>query len=128
MLFVNVILPVFLLAFAGFLIERKISLDKQTLANITLLLFSPALVFSSLIKRPAEISLVTQIGSFMVIYTLFFVLLAVLLGRLRKLDSDSTRALILTTAMMNIGNFGLPLTYFAYGESALNTSILTFVL
>jgi hypothetical protein len=30
--------------------------------------------------------------------------------------------------MMNIGNFGLPLVFFAYGEQAINISVLIFVL
>lgn len=128
MVFINVILPVFLLAFAGFCLEKKAEIDKQALANVSLLLFSPALVFSSLLKHDVALDQWLQMTLYMVIYTAIFTLVAVAASRACRFDSDTTRALILTTAMMNIGNFGLPLTYFAFGEAALSISILAFVL
>lgn len=128
MVFVNVILPVFLLAFAGFFLEKKTEIDKQALANVSLLLFSPALVFSSLLKHDVALDQWVQMTLFMVIYTMVFTLIAFASARACKFDADTSRALILTTAMMNVGNFGLPLTYFAFGEAALSISILAFVL
>jgi predicted permease len=128
MLFVNVILPVFLMAFAGYLIERKTEVDRHTLTNVSLLLFTPALVFSSLINRKMALELLTQLSLYMVLYTAALTLVAILAARSLHFDGSTTRALILTTAMMNVGNFGLPLAYFAYGDQALDISILTFVL
>ncbi|HKL24629.1 MAG TPA: AEC family transporter [Desulfuromonadales bacterium] len=128
MIFINVILPVFLLALAGFFLEKKTDIDKQSLANISLLLFSPALVFASLLKHDVAYDQVLQMTLYMVIYTAIFTLIAYAAARACKFDPDATRALILTTAMMNIGNFGLPLTFFAYGEAALSISILAFIL
>ncbi len=128
MLFIDVILPVFLMASAGFVIERKTAVDRHTLANVSLLLFTPALVFSSLIDREISHDLLTKLSLYMVLYTGLLTLLAVLVAKLAHFDSGTTRALILTTAMMNVGNFGLPLAYFAYGDKALDISILTFVL
>ena len=128
MLFIDVILPVFLMAFAGFLIERKTEVDRHTLTNVSLLLFAPALVFSSLIQRDVAAGLLTKLSLYMVLYTSLLTLLAILTARAARFDSGTTRALILTTAMMNVGNFGLPLAYFAYGDKALDVSVLTFVL
>jgi predicted permease len=64
----------------------------------------------------------------MVLYTGLFCLLAYGIARWRKFDSNTTRAFTLVTSMMNIGNFGLPLVFFAYGEEAINISVLVFVL
>ncbi|MCK7489009.1 MAG: hypothetical protein MZU79_01235 [Anaerotruncus sp.] len=64
----------------------------------------------------------------MLLYTAVMTVIAVAINRWCKLEAKVGRALILTTAMMNIGNFGLPLVMFAYGPEALSLSVLTFVL
>ena len=128
MLFVQVILPVFLIAAAGFAFERKSGSDIRALANSALYLFAPCLVFSALMKRSVEGDTFGRLAVFMVLYTALLCLLAFGFARWRKFDGNTTRAFTLSTAMMNIGNFGLPLVFFAYGEAALNISVVLFVL
>lgn len=128
MLFVNVILPVFVIVLAGHLLQRRAQFDLRPLADASLFLFTPALVFASLLRHEL---VVAQLGSFLVFMTLYTVILSVLalaLGRCCRIRGKDARALVLTTAMMNVGNFGLPLVMFAYGAEALNISVLTFVL
>ena len=54
--------------------------------------------------------------------------MAKVVGKSLRFSLEDRGALILTTAVMNVGNFGLPLTYFAFGEKGLDVSIITFVL
>ena len=128
MLFIQVILPVFLIASAGYIFERRSEVDIRSLANSALYLFAPSLVFSSLIKSTVETDLLGRLLLFMLIYTLFMCVLAFGIARFCKFDNNTTRAFALTTSMMNIGNFGLPLVFFAYGQEALNISVLVFVM
>lgn len=128
MLFVNIILPVFILIFCGYLAEKKFGLDFRTLTNCSLYLFSPALVFSSLIRQTLQLSLTLNIFFFMVLYTLALYLLVRLIAAGASMSQEKSGALVLTTVVMNVGNFGLPLAYFAFGEEGLNVSVLTFVL
>lgn len=128
MLFVNIILPVFILIFCGYLAEKKIGLDFRTLTNCSLYLFTPALVFSSLIRQTLELSLTLNIFFFMVLYTLSLYLLVRLIAAGTAMSQENSGALVLTTVVMNVGNFGLPLAYFAFGEQGLHVSVLTFVL
>lgn len=128
MLFVQVILPIFLIASAGFVFERKTASDLNSLANSALYLFAPSLVFSSLLKRSVEGDILGRLALFMVLYTAILILLAFCVSRWCRFDGDTTRAFTLTTTMINIGNYGLPLVFFAYGDAALNVSVLLFVL
>ena len=128
MLFLQVILPVFLIAFAGYIFERRSEVDISSLANSVLYLFAPSLVFSALVKSTVAAGLLGRLSIFMLVYTLLMCVLAVCLARFCRFDNDTTRAFALTTSMMNIGNFGLPLVFFAYGEAALDISIVLFVL
>jgi len=128
MLFVNVILPVFAIVFAGYLLQRRAQLDLRPLTDSSLYLFTPALVFSSLLRHQLVSEHVWKFLIFMLLYTAVMTVIAILISKIRHLDGQVGRALILTTAMMNIGNFGLPLVMFAYGPEALNLSVLAFVL
>jgi malate permease and related proteins len=128
MLFIDIIIPVFLMVSAGFGLEKAGKLDFRTLTFSSLYLFTPALVFASLIKHDLNPTLARDILVFMLLYTGTFLLIAKGAGKLFRMDRDTQSALALTTVVMNIGNFGLPLTYFAFGEAGLETSIMTFVM
>lgn len=117
-----------MIAFAGFVFERKSETDISSLANSALFLFAPALVFSALLKQTVESDVLGLLACFMVFYTVVLCLLAYGVSCWLKFDGNTTRAFTLTTSMMNIGNFGLPLVYFAYGEASLNISVILFVL
>ncbi len=128
MLFINVVLPVFIIVFLGFVLGRKLALDSTTLTNLSLYLLTPALVFSALLKNPIAIDVGSRLALYMGLYTTLMLIVGWLTARMFRIDSDSRRALYLSSAMMNIGNFGLPLAFFAYGSAGLDTSILIFVL
>ncbi len=127
MLFVEIILPIFLIVFSGYLLERFGQLDFRTLTNTSLYLLSPSLVFSALMKREVPLDLALNLFFFMLVYTALMTALAAALGRGLKMDRDARTALSLSTVFMNVGNFGLPLVYFAFGDAGLDVSILTFV-
>lgn len=128
MLFIQVVLPVFLIVFSGFVLEKCSRLDFRTLTITSLYLLAPALVFSALTRREFDLALAGNLFFFMVLYTAILYALSRGLAALLRFDGDSRNALLLTTVMMNMGNFGLPLTYFAFGDAALDVSVLTFVL
>jgi predicted permease len=128
MMFIHVILPVFIIVLAGYILQRQARLDLRPLTETSLFLFTPALVFSSLLRNELVAAQAGKFLLFMFIYTAIMTLAALLIGRWRGFDGQTNRALVLTTAMMNVGNFGLPLVMFAYGTEALAISVLTFVL
>ncbi len=128
MLFVEIILPVFLIVLSGFLLERFGKLDFRTITNTGLYLLAPSLVFSALMKREVPLDLARNLFLFMLAYTAILTALAVGLGRALSMDRDARTALSLSTVFMNVGNFGLPLAYFAFGEPGLDVSVLTFVI
>jgi len=128
MLFINVVLPVFLIVFTGYLLQKKYPLDSHALTTVSLYILSPALVFSALTKHPVSAELTGDLTLFMVLYTVVLLVLGCLSCRVGGISRESRRAFYLATSMMNIGNFGLPLAYFAYGDSGLKVSVLIFVL
>ena len=128
MLFIQIILPVFLIILAGYILEKRMDLPLAPLSDVSLFLFSPCLVFSALIEREISYSMAGDLFLFMVLYTAALLAVALLTGRFLKMEGDVRGALCLSTAMMNVGNFGLPLSYFAFGDRGLEASILIFVM
>jgi len=128
MLFIDIILPVFLIVAAGYFFEKKTRPDFRPLTDISLYIFSPALVLSALVKQDISLSLTGDILLFMVLYTAAMGLFASIAARAMSFGPEQKRALSLTTVFMNVGNFGLPLAWFAFGEAGLEISIMTFVL
>ena len=128
MLFLQVLLPVFLIILAGFTLEKTLHPDFKTLTDCSLYLFTPALVFSSLMRQELRPELAGKLFLFMLVYTAGMLLLSILVARALRFDADTQSALSLTTVVMNVGNYGLPLAYFAFGQQGLHVSILTFVM
>jgi len=128
MLFINIIVPVFIIIGCGWGLGRFFKVEQAPLTTSSLYLFAPALVLSALLKHPIKSEQAADVLLFMVIYMTIMLFLAKITSRIVGIDDSSRPAFTLTTAMMNIGNFGLPLSYFAFGETGVPIAILVFVL
>lgn len=115
--FVSTVLPVFLVAGAGFVLARAMPLDGRTLGRIVFYLGSPSLVFRSLYNMDVSTSLLQQ--ELLVVVTLY--LLTGVVGWLAGADQERPRrsALTISSAISNNGNMGLPVTLFALGDAGL---------
>jgi hypothetical protein len=127
MLFLNIIAPVFIVIGCGWGLERFFHLELKPFTTSSLYLFAPALVLSALLKHPINSSRAIDVLLFMLVYTTIMYLLAKITARLLNIDDECKPAFTLTTTMMNVGNFGLPLSYFAFGEPGVPIAVLVFV-
>jgi len=126
-IFANVLLPVFLLIGAGVLLDRKLAIDVKSVSRVAYYIFSPSLIFSSLVTSAVSGSDSAQIFVFVLVITFLVVLVSLAAARLLKLDQVSTSAFLLTTAFMNSGNYGMSVNLFAFGEEGLARAVLYFV-
>jgi len=126
-LFSNNILPIFLAAGCGYLISRFLKVPPKPISQVTFYIFSPCLIFSLLTKSQLGGDDVTRMVAFTVILMTGLGLFAWLVGRTLKFDRLLLVAVILTTMFANSGNYGLSLTWFAFGEDALAHASLFFV-
>lgn len=115
--FVNTVLPVFLVAGAGYVLARLISLDGRTLGRVIFNLGSPSLVFRSLYTMDISTTVLQQ---FLFLVLAVYVITG-LAGWLAGSDQARPRraALTIASAVSNNGNMGLPITLFALGEAGL---------
>lgn len=125
--FADNLLPILLLGAAGFLIGKTLSVESRGLGRVVFYIFSPVLVFDLLLHTELSSGDILSTMAFAVTVCVVTGLLAFGVGQLMRLERPILMAVILTSAMGNTGNYGLPLVSFAYGNAALAIATLYFV-
>ncbi len=124
----EVVLPIFIVAGAGILLQRLIRLDPRPLSRSVFYIFSPSLAFTGLyslhVKGSGLLQALTLAGSI----ALFMFIAGIVLARLGHFSRVHTSATLLTLLNSNTGNYGLPLNQFAFGPIGLQFAILFFVM
>ncbi|NEZ56705.1 AEC family transporter [Adonisia turfae] len=124
---ISAVLPIALVALVGVWVGRMFTLERQTLARLSIYALVPALVLHSLAKTTLELGNAIAILIAFVLHTTVLYLLAVTLGKVLKFSSDEKKSLIATTIFANVGNMGLPFVLFSLGEAGLERAIVYLV-
>ncbi|MDQ4078404.1 MAG: AEC family transporter [Chloroflexota bacterium] len=124
----NIIIPIFVIVGLAVLLGWRFQPDVRTLSRLVIYLFGPFLVMSGLANSALQAS---EIGK-LVLATLLISLLFTLLGwvvahLLLRIDRQLESAFLLSVVLMNSGNYGLPLSEFAFGAAGLQRAIVIFV-
>lgn len=122
------ILPVILIAGAGYVLQRRLDLDVRSISRASLYFFSPCLGFSAMAQAhitPAELwhMAVVVIGVMGIMLGAGY-----LLSIAWRLDRGRRSALLVSVAFVNCGNFGLSVALFAFGDLGLEKATLYFVI
>ncbi len=114
-IFVSTLLPVLLVAAAGYIVAALMPMDGRTLGRFLFFLATPALVFRSLYKMTLDLTALSHVA----VVTVSVLIVTVGLGMLATVGQDRRRraGLILAGAISNNGNMGIPICLFAFGEA-----------
>jgi malate permease and related proteins len=126
-IFVNNVLPVFLVMSVGLILDRVLHVDKRSLARVALYVLTPALIFSRIVQSPVDPAEFGRMLGFVVVITLAMCALGLLVGRLLGWSTREIDALVLSVAFLNAGNFGLSVVLFTLGEVGLQLATVFFV-
>ena len=124
---VNIITPIVLVAFAGYLLGRTMNVDARPLSRATLYIFSPALVFSSAYRSKLGGEFIT-IAVYTLLITLAMGLVTILVAKVLRYDRVTTSAFQLGVLFYNAGNYGMPLMLFAFGEEGLVRAVVLYTI
>ena len=125
-IFATTVLPVFLVAAAGFVLAWRLPLDSRTLGRILFYLATPTLVFRSLYQMQIDANALRNLALISVTVTVT----TALLGWLASFDQPRNRraAFTLTSGISNNGNMGIPISYFAFGDAGLALGSIYYVI
>jgi malate permease and related proteins len=118
-IFASVVLPVFLVAGMGYLLERWLHPPIAPLNQTVLFILMPAFIFTSLLEADFRGGEPLRIAAFALLLAVVMLLIAIVIARLARLDRLSASALMLTAAFPNLGNYGLSVVLLAYGQPGL---------
>jgi predicted permease len=121
---VNILGPVFLIIGLVLLLNRRFSLDVRTVSRIVLYLFSPCLMFNTIAKTELRIEELGLIVAMAVGSSLIMTLIGWGLARLFRFGHTLESSFLLSIAIANAGNYGMPVNEFAFGPPGLERAVL----
>jgi predicted permease len=127
-LFFNNLFPILLAACIGFTLAKWLNINPRPLSQVVFYVFSPILVFNLIMNSQLSNQDILRTLAFALILMVIIGLLTWLLGGLLRFDRKMMAAVMITAIFMNAGNYGLPLTSFAFGEQALAFASVFFVI
>jgi len=126
-LFLNNLLPIILITGFGYALGHLAKTSPRPLSQVIFYILTPVLVFKLLTHSQLNGEDILRTVGLAVLLTLTIGLLTWASGRALRIEGRLMNAVLLITMFMNAGNFGLPLTMFAFGEDALAYAGLFFV-
>ena len=125
--FINNLLPIILLAGAGFTLAKTLPIESRSLGRVVFYVFSPVLIFKLLLDNKLNIREASVVIAVTVTLVAVIGLITYALGSVFKLERHALVAVLITTMFANTGNYGLPLVSFAFGDTALPYAGIYFV-
>ncbi|MBL8077088.1 MAG: AEC family transporter [Anaerolineales bacterium] len=125
--FANNLLPILLIAAAGYILGKFLTVDSRTIGRIVFYIFSPLLVFNLMVTSQLNLKQAALTVEYTAAVIAIMGLLALIFGKIFQLERPHLLAVILTVAFGNTGNYGLPLVKFAFGDEALAVASIFYV-
>jgi predicted permease len=126
--FLDVVLPVFLVALLGGAVGRWRSLPVSSISSLVFYLFTPALVFYSLSTTEVSAGDATRILAVMLFTFICMFVASSGWSFVRRHDAPMRAALALGATTPNVGNMGLPVSQLAFGDAGLDVAVMCFVI
>ncbi|SFR37224.1 AEC family transporter [Halogeometricum limi] len=123
-IFATAILPILAVGAAGFVLGRVKDVQTDPLNTVVVYVLAPALVFHSLATTTIAESTLLQVVVAVVAYHLVMILLAEGVGRALGETDPLLSAVVLVSAFSNSGNYGIPVSNFAFGQTGRATAVL----
>ena len=127
-IFLEDVLPIFIVAGVGFLLARHLRVDVRIVSRMAFNALSPCLVFTLLMNSRIGAGEFGRLGVFSVCSILGVGLIAWLATRLLRLDRATAASFLMVVMFSNAGNFGLSAVMLAFGSDALARATIYFVI
>jgi predicted permease len=125
--FASDLLPIFVIAGAGFALARWLKASATTLTHVVFYALLPCFAFRLLISTVATGRQFGKMVLMAVLVMLAMAAVGALLSMLLRLSRTESTAFLLVVMFSNGGNYGLPVVSFAFGEEALSYATVFFL-
>jgi hypothetical protein len=121
------ILPIFVIAGAGFLLARYAGVDVKTVARVVFYSLLPCLAFRLLVTSTASGPSILRLIVVAVLIMGAMGIVGYIAARSLGLNGAPLRAFLMVVMFSNGGNYGLPVVRFAFGSEALTYATIFFL-
>lgn len=125
--FLDVVLPVALVALAGGAVGRWQNVPVAPLSSIVFFLFSPALVFYSLATTSVPGDVSAKIVAVALVMWVAMYAVASAWSVVARHEQAFRAAFAIAVVSPNLGNMGLPVALLAFGQPGLDIAVMNFV-
>jgi predicted permease len=123
-IFVTALLPILAIGAVGFVLGRTRDVDPGPLNTVTVYVLAPALVFYSLATTELASATLATLTAGVVVYHVVMILVAGGVARLVGVSEPLLSALVLVAVFPNSGNYGIPVSSFAFGDTGRSTAVV----
>jgi len=121
------ILPIFLVALVGWTLARRYQIDSKVFSQVGVNALLPCLIFQTFSTSRVNLLESGKIALFCLLLVIGSGLLSRLLATWFQLKDEAVTGLMVVVMFTNVGNFGLPVVTFAFGDQALAQATVYFV-
>jgi len=114
--FLNVVLPVFALVAIGYFTGPLLGLKAKTMTRYAYFILIPAFVFNVISQSSVPLSTTLTMVGYSVLTHIMVAIGAVIVGKILGRSREIIAAFVLISIFGNVGNFGLSLLDFRFGE------------
>ena len=126
-IFASDILPVFLIAAAGFILARKLHANVKTMAHVSFYTLTPCLAFKMLVTSKITGPEAGRVALMAILVTAVMGLIGRMAAIPLGLNRVELSGFLMVVMFSNGGNYGLPVVMFAFGNDALSIGTVYFV-
>ncbi|PLX94518.1 MAG: transporter [Desulfuromonas sp.] len=126
-IFLNVIMPVFGIVMIGYLLGGRLALQAQTLTRAAYYVFVPAFIFQAISGSRIPLDDAAKMLCFIILVHLLAALLAGSFARIMGQTREMIAAFIMVSIAGNVGNYGLAMIHFRFGDDAVAPATLYYV-
>ena len=127
-IFTRIVLPILLIAAAGYLLERKFRFEPQVLSKFLFFIITPCLIFTRVYSTAVSWQMYGKFALFTVSVMAVMGMVGLLFARLRGFTPSMRSAFMLVAMMCNSGNYGLPVVELAFKGNPYASSIQLLVM
>ncbi|SDX60751.1 AEC family transporter [Halobellus clavatus] len=122
--FATAILPIVVVGGVGYLLGRFRTVDTDAINTLLIYVLVPALIFHSLTTTTLAQSTLARITVAILLFHVLAIAVAEAAGRLFGASKTALAAVVLVTAFPNTGNYGVPVSNFAFGATGRATAVV----
>lgn len=124
----EILLPIFVIMFLGYWMQKKFQLNVQTLARLNIYFLVPGFIFVKLYSTTISMGLFGNILGFFVLYVVVLYVISHFIGKMIRLEKGEKTTFSNSVMFFNSGNYGVPVNDLVFKSDPFAMSIQVIML